>query len=45
VAVEVIPRDELLERDGNGLVKVAGFRWTEHEDLSAVWRNGAATKV
>jgi hypothetical protein len=45
VAVDVIRGNEILQGDGDGLAEAAGFRWTEHEDLSAVWRNGAATKV
>jgi hypothetical protein len=34
VAVEVIPGNEVLQRDGDGLVEAAGFGRAEHENTS-----------
>lgn len=36
----MIPRDEVLQRDGNGLVKAAGFREAEHGALRGKDRLG-----
>jgi hypothetical protein len=33
MTVEVIPRDEVLQRDGDGLIEATGFGGTEHGAL------------
>jgi hypothetical protein len=40
VAVEVVARDQDLERDGDRLVEAAGLGWAEHGALSNADRLG-----
>ena len=40
MAVEVVRWDEVLQRDGDGLIEAAGFGGTEHRQLRLANRQG-----